>query len=136
MSVEQIPNAHFDDFGSYMAAQMGAFAAMSEHERAQLYAWERKNVNGSTVSTADWPGWVKYIGHPPWHRSDRKPAKRQVSVKLRMQVYDLDGHACRRCGATENLSVDHIVSESKGGPTKLHNLQTLCRSCNSRKGTK
>ncbi len=38
---------------------------MPEHERQELKAWERANLDGRTVGTSDWPGWEKYIGKPP-----------------------------------------------------------------------
>ena len=34
-----------------------------------------------------------------------------------------------------NLTVDHIVPQSKGGTDHLENLQLLCNACNSTKGT-
>jgi hypothetical protein len=34
------------------------------------------------------------------------------------------------------LSADHVIPESKGGPTTLENLQTLCMRCNLKKGVK
>jgi 5-methylcytosine-specific restriction endonuclease McrA len=37
---------------------------------------------------------------------------------------------CASCGATQDLTVDHIVPLSRGGSSDLSNLQTLCRSCN------
>ena len=43
---------------------------------------------------------------------------------------------CRACSTHLNLTADHVIAESAGGPTTLENLQTLCRPCNSRKGTK
>ena len=59
-----------------------------------------------------------------------------ISAKLRARVYERDGHACVHCGATEPLSIDHIVPWSKGGPDVFENFQTLCRPCNSRKGAR
>lgn len=43
---------------------------------------------------------------------------------------------CQRCGTTENLSIDHIVPMSLGGPNTVDNTQVLCRSCNSSKSRK
>lgn len=45
------------------------------------------------------------------------------------------GGLCLRCGATD-VSKDHIVPLARGGTNSLSNLQPLCRSCNSWKGTK
>lgn len=52
------------------------------------------------------------------------------------RVYGRDGHRCRICGSTVNLTVDHIIPLARGGTNDLDNLQTLCRSCNSRKGVR
>ncbi len=35
-----------------------------------------------------------------------------------------------------NMTVDHIVAQSKGGSDHMDNLQLLCRACNSTKGAK
>lgn len=44
---------------------------------------------------------------------------------------------CARCGkegfALEEMEADHITPWSKGGHTKLDNLQMLCKDCNRRK---
>jgi len=51
-------------------------------------------------------------------------------------VYELSGHACIYCGATKDLTLDHIVPLSRGGPHCQENLVVACRSCNSSKGDK
>lgn len=45
----------------------------------------------------------------------------------------LFGGVCLRCGATENLSVDHVIPLCRGGDNAAGNLQPLCRRCNSKK---
>jgi len=40
---------------------------------------------------------------------------------------------CQKCGAEENLEMDHIVPLSMGGAHSPENLQVLCRSCNAKK---
>ncbi len=64
-------------------------------------------------------------------RGKFKPSKAK-----RNRVYRRDGHACVYCGATEDLSLDHVVPRSKGGSDGEDNLVTCCRSCNSKKGAK
>lgn len=59
-----------------------------------------------------------------------------IPIALRWQVFERDNFTCLGCGSRRLLSADHIFPLSKGGQTILENLQTLCRSCNSRKGTK
>jgi len=43
---------------------------------------------------------------------------------------------CIYCGATEDLSYDHLIPLSKGGPDSPDNVAMACRSCNSSKGGK
>ena len=45
------------------------------------------------------------------------------------------GKQCIVCGASKNLTVDHIIPLAKGGGHVYNNLTTLCKSCNSSKGT-
>lgn len=43
-----------------------------------------------------------------------------------------DDH-CARCGATEDLQLDHITPRFAGGKPSCENAQTLCRRCNREK---
>lgn len=68
---------------------------------------------------------------PPARRTSRG-----VNWRLRFLVMQRDGFRCCNCGSspakghTVALQVDHVVPWSKGGETKLDNLQTLCETCN------
>ena len=57
-----------------------------------------------------------------------------IPAELRAAVFERDGHACVRCGATDDLTLDHIHPWSLGGPDTENNLRVLCRPCNSSKG--
>ncbi len=61
---------------------------------------------------------------------------RKINWRLRATVLIRDNCICRICGASPAkdssvvLHADHIKPWSKGGQTKLENLQTLCAVCN------
>lgn len=46
-----------------------------------------------------------------------------------------DGYSCVYCGSTEDLTIDHVIPQCKGGPTTASNCVTACRSCNQSKGS-
>lgn len=56
----------------------------------------------------------------------KRPAVREFILKR-------DGYKCVYCGSSENLQIDHIKSVYNGGENRIDNLQTLCKSCNTRK---
>ena len=56
--------------------------------------------------------------------------------KIRKIILARNNHMCCLCGSLENLTLDHIVPVSKGGMNNVSNLQTLCKSCNSKKSNK
>jgi 5-methylcytosine-specific restriction endonuclease McrA len=48
--------------------------------------------------------------------------------RTRAAVRRRDGNACVVCGATERLSVHHILAARAGGGDTMDNLVTLCRA--------
>jgi hypothetical protein len=60
----------------------------------------------------------------------------KVTDKKKLAIFERDGNKCLHCGTTQNLTIDHIKPKSKGGSNLVSNLQTLCKSCNGRKGDK
>lgn len=69
-------------------------------------------------------------GPPPAPTSSRA----SIPVNVRAIVYARDGLRCVHCGATDPLTIDHIIPIVAGGTDDLENLQTLCGPCNYRKG--
>ena len=73
------------------------------------------------------------------HWRDKEPKrvkKSKLSKSKKLEVKARDNFTCVNCSSKADLCVDHKVPESIGGDNTLSNLQTLCRSCNSSKGTK
>lgn len=62
--------------------------------------------------------------------------KARIGRAMSRAVMERDAYRCVACGTHLNLTCDHIIPESKGGPTTLDNLQTMCQPCNSRKGSR
>lgn len=85
-----------------------------------------------TISCEENPNYM------PSQQRAKKPhnVKQGIAAGIRWAVWGRDNFTCQQCGKRSHLAVDHILAESKGGATEMDNLQTLCKSCNSRKGSK
>ena len=57
----------------------------------------------------------------------------QVTRADRQWVLFMSGYKCLKCGAADNLQMDHVVPKSWGGSDHRSNLQTLCGRCNRQK---
>ena len=66
-------------------------------------------------------------------RKERSRAAAQYEV-LFVTVGRRDGFKCARCGAVEQLVLDHVTPVSLGGITSAENPQLLCSACNREKG--
>ncbi|MGG3450229.1 HNH endonuclease [Domibacillus aminovorans] len=62
--------------------------------------------------------------------------KKTIPDSIRWHIWNRDDFTCQYCGIKENLSIDHIVPESKGGDLLEQNLVTACRPCNSKKNNR
>lgn len=51
-------------------------------------------------------------------------------------TYHFNLYATLPNGSMMLFTKDHIVPKSKGGKTKINNLQTMCASCNNKKGSR
>jgi 5-methylcytosine-specific restriction endonuclease McrA len=64
-------------------------------------------------------------------RIPRDTHKRKIT---RRAVFARDDWTCQYCGARSNLTVDHVIPRSKGGPSSWENIVASCAPCNRRKG--
>jgi 5-methylcytosine-specific restriction endonuclease McrA len=63
--------------------------------------------------------------------------KQRIPVNIRRMVIERDGLRCVYCDedlTDQEIHLDHVIPESKGGPTTYDNLQVTCRKCNTSKG--
>ncbi len=67
----------------------------------------------------------------------RIEANKAISdMDLRVKIFNRDGGKCVKCSTEHTLTIDHIKPVLLGGGDELENLQTLCKRCNSSKGSK
>jgi len=63
------------------------------------------------------------------HTCSPAEAKRMWKESIKNQW----NHTCAYCGATEKLSLDHIIPQCKGGSNYSNNVLCACISCNADK---
>ena len=109
--------------------------ANREKENARYAKWREENLEKEKARNAKW-------------RKENPEKKETCRVNYRAALAGADGthtvdewriildhygNACLKCGATENITKDHIVAINNGGSNWANNLQPLCASCNSAK---
>lgn len=63
----------------------------------------------------------------------RRPHRQKVAFNRR-NLFRRDDHRCQYCGRrASDLTLDHVVPRSRGGPTSWENIVACCRACNARK---
>ena len=63
----------------------------------------------------------------------RRPQRQRVAFNRR-NVFRRDDQRCQYCGRhAHDLTLDHVVPRSRGGPTSWENVVACCRACNARK---
>lgn len=105
---------------------------------ARARAWEKNNPEKFRETRRIWNK-----NNPDKGRRDarnRRARKKNSIGKIEKgdwnKILDLYEHKCLCCGSTEDLTLDHVIPLVCGGSNTIENSQPLCRSCNSKKGTK
>ncbi|MEJ2289320.1 MAG: HNH endonuclease, partial [Deinococcales bacterium] len=63
----------------------------------------------------------------------KRPYRQRVAFNRR-NLFKRDDHTCQYCGTRSNdLTLDHVLPRSRGGPTSWTNVVACCKRCNARK---
>ena len=108
---------------------------------AQKMAYQRAHIAKATKWTDDYKKrnplkrdkWKKQAGRN--RRSRRVQSIGKFTSAEWEELCTLYNNKCVCCEEIKPLTVDHVIPLSKGGTNYISNIQPLCRSCNSRKGT-
>lgn len=57
----------------------------------------------------------------------------RMKTKSRQKARAKLPQRCAHCGATEGLTLDHIIPRVYGGTNEFNNLQLLCQPCHTTK---
>jgi 5-methylcytosine-specific restriction endonuclease McrA len=110
-------------------------------ERYALYTWDRWENRSqqdppddaeSRIATTRGPVRVPRVIQ--LQEYDRVPRPRLRFT--RSNVYRRDRHRCQYCGCIQpaaDLTLDHVLPRSRGGPTNWRNIVVSCVGCNARK---
>ncbi|SRR6266516_5082938 len=95
-----------------------------EHHNQRVREWQRNNPEKHSAQQAK-----------------RRTLKTQVGGFFTAEEWNAlcaeYNHTCLACGRSGmQLTADHIIPVLKGGHSYISNIQPLCKSCNSSKGTK
>lgn len=66
-------------------------------------------------------------------RSWNKVRSGGLGAKLIESIMSRDIRACRYCGSSDRLGVDHVIPRKRGGTDSAENIVVACRKCNARK---
>lgn len=79
--------------------------------------------------------WIDQDYEEKYGPAPKSKVRKTLPKATREHIFKRDGYACLHCKSTTDLSIDHIIPVVHGGGDELENLQTLCRVCNSKKGS-
>ncbi|HEY8866258.1 MAG TPA: HNH endonuclease [Solirubrobacteraceae bacterium] len=96
-------------------------------EKAELVEHSSRELRAASV-TLKRPVVIRLVTYV---RVPRDTHRRKIT---RRAVFARDSWTCQYCGTRGNLTVDHVIPRSKGGPSSWENIVASCAPCNRRKG--
>lgn len=109
-----------------------------KHNKQHVHEHYLKNYSRHLKQNAAWAKAHPEIGRAKFARRRTRIAKGggSFSAEQWISLCNFYGNRCACCRKKKRLEADHVVPVSKGGSSNIDNIQPLCRSCNSSKGTK
>ena len=96
-------------------------------EKAEVIERAEFELHSATTTMAR-PVVIRLVSYV---RIPRDTHRRKIT---RRAVFARDDWTCQYCGSRSNLTVDHVIPRSKGGPSSWENIVASCAPCNRRKG--
>ena len=116
------------DFQALSVCSVERAAVLVLLRKADLVEAHAGRALRAATTSLPWPSVVRLRGYV------RVPYRKVLLT--RRNLLRRDGHACQYCGATERLTLDHVLPRSRGGPETWENLVAACTRCNNRKGSR
>lgn len=116
-------NLDVSRFTRHSATRDGLFARCKDCISQQSKVWRENNRDIVSAQTQNRRAYMQSKGG-------------QVSAQQWRSILKLFDGKCAKCGASDNIHMDHVVPLAKGGSHSVDNVQPLCATCNLRKHTK
>lgn len=98
----------------------------------------RKNPESFRLRNLKWRR--SHRGHVATQRARRSALRNNAEGSFTIQEWinlcSKYGNICLRCREVKRLCPDHVIPLYYGGSNFIHNIQPLCKACNSSKGIK
>lgn len=102
------------------------YAKHSSRERSRMKKWELENKEHMLI--------VRKINK--YKYKHRRNVAGKFSLSEWKSLLSKFNNQCLWCGNTSDITVDHVIPLILGGTNYIHNIQPLCRVCNSKKHDK
>ena len=114
--------------------------ANKEHNKEMERAWRQNNAEKDRARTRAWAEANPYKRVFYDHRQRAKeygvPYYTETHDWVIAEVERIYNSPCNACGATEEITLDHIIPFGRGGSDLVENWQPLCLRCNFAKHNK
>lgn len=121
----------------YYKLRMNPENVKKERERAKVFRKEKTYlIRGYYRKYYNSPGGkLNYYKHNHRRLSLIHKCGFNLTSEQIKQLYERD-KVCVYCGATMNLTLDHVIALANGGDCSFNNYVVSCQKCNSSKGKK